>query len=158
MVPILLIANALIWYKVYKSYKTDKEEGPYPENPSYDQDLDDLWDGEIIIKFREWQEDKPPAQATIEDYLWEEGIINPDETVWCDGYPLDPTWRTDHIQFDRIRSRAYERGDYNGLPLNEGGQEEMYISWFMMKGCSRYGAEQLLAEGVKPWEVKFNVL
>ena len=172
MVPVLLVIDSLIWYGLIKSYRYDRATGPYPENPQFDLDLDNLWeqgtkpfqpiilpklkreDDDKLLKkdFEAWVERERNRDKTLEDYLWEEGIVNPQEVVWCDGTPLVACDSEDLITFERILNKAYLEGVYNSKLLEDGGYHDLYKAWLMMKGCSDYGAEQLLEMGVMPWQ------
>lgn len=176
MLPILLALNGVIWYGVAKAYHYDRSTGPYPENPQFDSDLDKLWDAatpytfkhrppirvldkqeDTLIQkdFEAWSEKERKRDPTLEDYLWQEGIINPEETVWCEGIPLDPANPRDIETFERIKDKALLSGIYHSKNLDEGGLEDLYKTWFMLKGCSDYGAEMLISSGVKPWNFEF---
>jgi len=179
VVPILLALNGVIWYGVTKAYKYDRANGPYPENPQFDLDLDKLWeeglksnfipssypvintvsqleeekDDRLIMQdFEAWQEQERNRDKDLEDYLWYEGILNPDEVIWCDGTPLEPYNEADYEKFLKIKDKAFLEGIYNSKPLAEGGEEDLYKAWFMLKGCSDYGAEKLLETGIMPWQ------
>lgn len=182
MVPVLLVLNGIIWYGVVKTHHSDKSKGPYPENPQFDHDLDRLWqastrnnpiefnifkkasvveacqeagltpDQELIQSYQEWLDNHYTKDTSLENYLWQEGIVNPQETIWCEGRPLEAGNAKDWEYFEEIKERAYLDNMYHGRNLDEDGLHYLYITWFMLKGCSYYGAQQLIAQGVKPWE------
>ena len=174
MLPLLLI-DAVIWYGVLKSYKRDRESGPYPENPLYDSDLQSIWEStspiqfninkleekkeDILIKqnFEAWLAKEIKKDKDLEDYLWEEGYINPQEVIWCEGIPLVPGDRDDMLKFMQIKNEAYLKGVYNSKLLEDGGTHDLHKAWFMLKGCSDYGAEQFITQNVNPWEVDFDL-
>lgn len=210
MLPILLV-DAAIWYGLYRLYKKDRSNGPYPENPLFDPDLDALFYGppfydgnsahsmwlecpskmcevplskykenmscklcencvkhkledeedkqeDLLIKrdFELWMKKESKRDRTLEDYLWEQGIINPQEVIWCNGTPLVPGDQEDFKEFIKIKDRALLEGEYNSRPLKEGGEYDLHKAWFMLKGCSEYGAEKLIASDVKPWQFDFD--
>lgn len=175
MIPLLLFIDGIIWYGVLRSYKTDISQGDYPENATVDNDLDAAWqtatatapiitipvinkleekDNDKLIKrnFEAWLKSQTLRDYTLEDYLWKEGILNPEEIIWCEGVPLSACDPDDMKIFEEIKNKAFLEGMYHSKLLEEGGLEDLYKSWFMLKGCSDYGAEILLASGVKPWE------
>lgn len=183
-VPSLLLANIIIWSKLYRDIKQGRATGPFPENPLFDYDLDKFWvecpaggcetpatefypgmscQGcsetvdekleEKLIKqdFLAWWEIERKKDPDLTDILWKEGILNPEEYVVVEGMFLIPGDPEDLQAYMRVRSQAQLRQQYNDINFPE-GQVEMDIAWFMLKGCSRYGAEQLMAHGVRPWE------
>lgn len=145
----------------------EKETGPFIQNPCFDLDLDKYDTGK-------WRTSKPQRQynqntaeilkerfdlgdrSSLIDFFWEVGILNPDETVWVEGTALEPYNKRDLQKFMILKNNATLKGVFNGKNLDEGGQEDLYVAWFRLKGCSREGAEFLLAEGVKPWEIHFE--
>lgn len=188
----VLLADCIIWYKVWAVHKFDKAQGPYSENPLFDHDLDELWkastswtmcprglcetpssqynpmmtckgckenEDDIVIKqsFETWLKQESQKDKTLEDYLWEEGYLNPQEVIWSEGVPLTPGDPKDFKEFLKIKNKAYLEGTYNSKLLEEGGEEDLYKTWFMLKGCSDFGAEQLLLQGIKPWEIDFDL-
>jgi hypothetical protein len=112
---------------------------------------------EKLIKrdFETWLEQEQKRDFTLEDYLWQEGILNPEETIWCEGIPLTAYNPKDMETFDKIKDHALLEGIYHDKNLEEGGLDDLYKSWFMLKGCSDYGANLLVKSGVKPWEFDF---
>jgi ABC-type oligopeptide transport system substrate-binding subunit len=159
MVPVLLALDSLIWYYVWKNYKSDRSKGPYPENPQFDYDLDQLWLANWIEQPDLPQQDKFEdiaikqafeAELDLEEEL--EDISRPADIVWCNGTPLVPNYEADMRRFLRIKSQAYQDGEYNSKLMEDGGEDELYIAWFMLKGYPRYGAERLLHAGYKPWD------
>lgn len=88
-------------------------------------------------------------------WLIQEGILHPERLIWCNGYALEPCNPDDLKRFLEIKNMAYLKGDYNSLPLDDGGEEKIMIDWFRMKGCSTYGAERLYYAGFKPWEFEW---
>lgn len=165
----LVIANIFIWNKVWATYKHDRSTGPYPENPLFDLDLDRLWDAptkppkhfinedkdqekQLIRDFEQWLETQPRRDLDLEEYLWREGILNPEEAIWCEGVPLEAGNKQDYNTFLKIKDKALLEGMYNSKNLEDGGLEDLYISWFMLKGCGDYGAKKLIGMNIKPWE------
>jgi hypothetical protein len=195
LVPLLLLIDGIIWYGVIKAHKFDKSTGPYPENPTFDSDLDKLWsavapnvhrewvvcpsggcetpkdnynpnmscqgckldrDDKLIKRdFETWIKHEQRRDFTLEDYLWQEGILNPEETIWCEGIPLSAYDAKDMETFEKIKDKALLEGTYNSKNLDEGGLEDLYKTWFMLKGCSDYGADMLVKSGVEPWKFDF---
>ena len=120
--------------------------------------LDKMEDLLIKKNFEQWLKNESRRDRTLEDYLWQEGIINPQEVVWCNGAPLIPGDEKDFKKFMEIKNQAYLKGEYNSKPLDEGGTDDLHKAWFMLKGCSDYGAEKLVASGTKPWEFDFDLV
>ena len=164
MVP-LLIANVLVWTKIYRDWKRDGE-------ISFDPDMDKLFDSPMTIKlgflppipelsdtevqrtYEEWIQDER-RKSELEDYLWKEGVMLPADHIFCNGSPLEPCNPEDVQRFMIIKNQAMLEGMYNSKNLDDGGEHDLYKAWLMMKGCSDYGAEQLLEIGVVPWEFDF---
>lgn len=167
MLPIIIIADLVIWYTVGKVHKKDLQdfsekeketkvttwpEGSAPLQPSgiFSQDRDE--DRLIMRDFEMWLERENQKDPTLEEYLWQEGLINPVETVWCNGTPLQPGYPEDMELFESIKERANLEGLYNSKLLEEGGSYELKRDELMLRGASLEGANQLLIQGVIPEE------
>lgn len=145
-IPILIVANIVVWKIVRdqvisdekKLRKSQKEDTPIPTVPE-----------EPYVDWIRYYKDR-----TFEDYLWEEGIINPsDRPIPVDGYLLEVGNPKDLETFMKIKNKAYLEGQFHGKPLEDGGQEELEDIWYLLMGCSEYGAEQMREQGIRPWEV-----
>lgn len=155
---LLLILDIIIWHKLIKDQAVPQDESlsevqvvpPINTNPELD-------DWEIKDTFERWLKKESLKDDSLEDQLWRLGIINPQETVWANGYPLVPGDPDSLIEFQDIKNKAFIEGMYNSKLLEEGGREDMDHDWLMLKGCSDYGATQLLLQGVKPWEFEFGL-
>lgn len=157
MVPPLLALNAVVWGAYYltgKSSQPPKLEEITKKTPVSPDNIKQDPEPEHLIKhdFATWLEREYKKDPTLTDLLWKEGILNPDEVVWCNGYPLVPQDPEDMEKFEEIKELAYLDQIYEGKNFEEGGLDELKRDWFMMKGCSRYGAEQLILQGLNPWE------
>ncbi len=109
----------------------------------------------ILQSFEEWAK-KERIRDKVEEYLWEEEILLPEDTIWCDGTPLEPGNPEDYKLFLQIKDNALLQGMYNSMNLNEGGEQRLHLDWFKMKGCSEYGANMLLNQGIKPWQFELE--
>lgn len=167
MIPILLVADIVIWYNIARLKKqdslreklTDKTQGsPGDVAPlqspgifSYpDKDEDRL----IIQNFEMWLETQRERDLTLEEYLWSEGIINPELVVWADGTPLEPGFEKDLATFKDIKHKAQLEGIYNSKLLTEGGEYELKRDELLLKGVSLERVDQLLELGVDPESIK----
>lgn len=158
MVPSLLALNAAVWGAYFLTGKPPKKlEEIIKESPVSPNNIEKDKEPEHLIKrdFVAWLEQEYKKDLTLTDILWQEGILNPDEVVWCNGYPLVPQDPGDMKKFEEIKELAYLDRIYEGKNLEEGGLDELKRDWFMLKGCSRYGADQLIAQGVDP--ENFNI-
>lgn len=178
MVIGLWLLNGIVWTAVAKLHANDKKKllyGPYPENPLFDIDMHNLYlakmpdypsntttlnekDEELLIKrnFERWLE-LEATREDLEELYWREGIINPQEIIWVEGSPLIVGDPEDRQRFEDIKDKALLEGIFNSKPLEDGGLRDLYKAWFMMKGCSDFGAEKLIEEGIKPWEFDFDL-
>ncbi len=153
-IPVLLVADALIWYfALRKSPQTslgvvDSSTGGWRECP-----LDQLKTEEKLIKqdFLTWIKRESQRDESLTDYLWNAGILNPEEYIIVEGMYLVPGDPEDMHAYMQARTRAQLKQEYNGVYFPE-GEELLDKHWFMLKGCSDYGAEQLMLQGVKPWD------
>jgi hypothetical protein len=178
-----VILGGILWYISIQDKKNlDKERlyGDHPNNPQYDEDLRNLWLADAIQKvktnfFLDQENDKGEDEAiksryrafidrdpgTIrpddEDLDEERELIqalNPEDELWCNGFKLEPCNPEDFAFFRaKIVTKAYQEQEYDGLPLDDGGLDRLYLDWFKMKGASQDGAEILFYRmGLKPWE------
>jgi hypothetical protein len=165
LIPVLLVVDTIIWGTLYRIIQQDRAFRPIkpaqtrenrPNRPEQELDPSDL-----LIKrdFESWlaKQNRPSGEKTLSDYLWEEGIINPDEVVWANGTPLVPGDPDDMAKFEEIKDKAILEGLWEDIPMEDGGQRKMYIVWLRLKGTSIDGANRLLDEGVKPWEFDFDL-
>ena len=188
MVPVLLIANAIIWGNIYKIrkqdlaeaelfdwdlYKLSKAEFPEPISPTIDDRDEDIilkqsFEEQIRQQIVESCMNEEEVEKVLPQNYWdtynktkqvleEQGLLTTTDIVWCEGYPLKPGDKKDLKRFYEIRGHARLTGFYNDKPLEDGGEYDLKKALFMLKGCSDYGAEQLVDMGVNPddfdWEV-----
>lgn len=159
----LLILDAILWYWLYRANREDKSNGPYPENETFDWDMDRLGKLESLGSINSSSYNDKLDDIAIKQYFEStlqpteepeetEPNIDPEKEIWCNGYKLRPLDPEDMKRFMEIKNRANLRGDYNSVPLDDGGEDLIYRDWFRMKGCSLEGAESLINQGYKPWE------
>lgn len=172
--PLLLVADIIILALVYKQSKNTKEEPQLtfpikeqkvsedisPGNSSVpghffsalDRQAEKYDDRLIQDSFELWMEleRKKNLDPDVEELLWREGLINPEETIWCDGSPLQAGYEEDLIAFGKIKEKALLEGMYNSKNLKEGGLFELRRDELRMKGASFDGAQALLAYGANP--------
>lgn len=156
----LIIGNILVWSKARKLWKSDHE-----INETFDQDLYDLsiandpivgnprdeYYEDLILK-QEFSKllDKKPI-----NFLWEEGIINPEEYILVSGFYLEPLSPKDLELMQQIADESFLSGFFEDIPLEDGGRQRLYRKWFMLKGTSEDGAQRLMDQGIKPWEFEY---
>lgn len=173
MILPLLIIDILLYRWIVKDYRHQRENGPYPENCQYDQDMQDLWnlcpeklcegpDPYIPVPCKVCRSEDPresdselKARLFFSNWLENEhklGLKNLEQIVIVNGIPLQPGNEDDMEVFLKAKDQAYAEGMFHSKNLNEGGREELYTLWLQLKGCSPFGAKTLLSMDIKPWE------
>lgn len=182
MVPLVLI-NLIIWGKIYKLNQQDKAEAelfdydlynlskaqdPRPINETVsdkDEDIAIKQSFEAMIS-KEVADSSDAEEIHIlpdnyyntKNKLEEMGIVGKNEVVWCEGLPLRPGVKKDLKEFFKLKRQAQLVGWYNSKPLDDGGAYDLDLALFKLKGCSEYGARQLIEMGVDPEEFEWEVL
>lgn len=156
------IGNAIVWgiilFQNWEDRKYDQARQPVPDN--YDRDLDKLWDNNLDPDADRWEEKsilemvkKDQSRYKYDPYADPTTAVYP-QSIMIEGKSYVPC--TDLNSFLRDRNTWKLRGMFNGINLEEGGEELLDIAHFVMLGYAEHSAEVLVWEGNNPF--KFSPL